>query len=62
MKIDDVKKGQETLGRQLCRQRERGMEMWIKNAITVKRKVICQRIVGQKEEAWRGKGQEGGWD
>ena len=62
MKIDDVKKGQETPGRRLCRKRERGTKMWIENAITVKRKVICRRIVGQKEEAWRGKGQEGGRD
>ena len=62
MKIDDIKKGWETPERQLCRQRERGTKMWIRNAITVKRKVICRRIVGQKEEAWRGKGQEGGRD
>ena len=54
--------GNSGVGRQLCRQKEREMKMWIRNATIVKRRVICRKIAGQKEEAWRGKGLEGGKD
>ena len=60
MKIEDVKKGQGLLGKQLCRQRERGKRRTTqtKNATTARKRDIWQLIVGQREVEWRKKGQK----